>query len=74
MPTRLTIKKDPETDIYQILIDGEEIDMPVTCVEVKVTSRMAEATFCVPIQDIDLDVEGAELNIKIKSPEDLDAD
>jgi hypothetical protein len=59
-----------EDGTYAILIDEEPIDMMVSGVEVKISHDHAEVTFVVPLESVELDLDNAELTMKVTTEDD----
>jgi hypothetical protein len=68
--TRLKVTTDEEGH-HQVFVDEEPVNMLLTGLEIKVTAKYAEVTMVTPLDAVELDIEAAELNLKVKGvPED----
>lgn len=63
-----------EGGVHRIYIDDEEVDFMISSVELTITPDMCVASFCIPLESIDLDLNDVEFKIKAKLPEVQDAD
>lgn len=79
MPKSKKIEKLPRLEVrpaeddsegaYNILIDGEKVDFILSSLEIKITPEHCYATFCIPLEEVDLDLESSEFFLKMKTPE-----